>query len=210
MEKTYKYLGYFLLILVPLTFLGFLKTYFIQFPNFNENINVFTHLHAFIATVWVLLLIVQPILIKNRKNAAHKTIGKITYLLFPLLILSFVPLIINILHSENQKFSFFPISDSILLVLFYSLAIYNKNNVAYHMRFMIGISFVFIGPTFGRIGKLFLGLSQEVTQHITYGIIYFLLIGLIYYDRKNRRNYQPYIFLLSVWVIHLITFYIMF
>ena len=206
MEKKYKYLGYFIILLVPLTFLAFYKTYFVQFPNFENNITAYTHLHAFISTIWILILIVQPILIWNKKNVAHKIIGKLSYFMFPLLILSFIPLIINILHSENQKFSFLPISDSILLSLFYSLAIYNKRNVAKHMRFMIGIAIVFIGPTFGRIGKHILELSGGTTQHLIYGIIYLILTGLIYYDIRNGKNYRPYILILSIWIIHQITY----
>ncbi len=46
MEKTYKYLGYFLLLLVPLTILAFFKTYFVQFPNFKEDIDSFTCNHC--------------------------------------------------------------------------------------------------------------------------------------------------------------------
>jgi len=209
MEKAYKYLGYFLLVLIPLTFLAFYKTYFIQFPNFGEHTNMFIHLHAFIAFIWILMLIVQPLLIRYRKNEIHKTIGKLSYLIFPLLILSFIPLIINILHSENQKFSFFPISDSIFLILLYTLAIYNRRNVAKHMRYIIGTVFVLIGPTFGRIGSL-VELQGGVTQHIIYGTIYFILIGLIYRDRRNRKNYQPYILILSTWIIHQIAYYIIF
>ncbi len=48
MDKTYKYLGYYLLLLIPLIFAGFYKSYFQPFPNFGENINVFVNLNAFV------------------------------------------------------------------------------------------------------------------------------------------------------------------
>jgi len=60
MEKKYRYLGYVLLLLFPLIFAGFYQTYFRNFP-FADRITYFEHLHAFIATVWVLLLVIQPI-----------------------------------------------------------------------------------------------------------------------------------------------------
>ena len=88
MGKTYKYLGYFLLLLIPLTFAGFYKTYIGQFPDFEEKIDSFIHFHALIASLWILILIIQPFLILNKKYAAHRTIGKLSYILFPLLILS--------------------------------------------------------------------------------------------------------------------------
>ena len=90
MEKKYKYLGYILLLLIPLTFAGFYKTYIGQFPNFDDNIDSLVHFHAFIASIWIVMLIAQPLLVLNKKLKAHRTIGKISYLVFPLLILSFI------------------------------------------------------------------------------------------------------------------------
>lgn len=206
MEKAYKYLGYFLLLLIPLTFFGFYKTYFVQFPNFEENINIFIHLHAFIASIWILLLIVQPLLIINRKNKLHRKIGKLSYFVFPILILSFVPQMIRIINSDVPQLLFFPLADSILLILFYSLAMYNRRNTSKHMRYIIGTATVFLGPTIGRIGPKLLDWSEGMTQNVQYGIIYLILIGLIFYDIRNRKNYQPYILILTVWVIHQITF----
>lgn len=165
MEKAYKNLGYILVLLIPLTFLAFFKTYFNQFPAFEENITAYIHLHAMIASIWILMLIIQPILIINRKNDLHKKIGKISYVIFPLLILSFIPQMIRIINSDNPNVLFFPLADSILLTLCYSLAIYYRKNVSKHMRYMIGTAIVFLGPTIGRIGPLILGLPESVTQN---------------------------------------------
>src|SRR5665647_128295 len=123
MDKKYKYLGYFFLLLIPLIYAGFYKSYFQSFP-FAKNIHVFEHLHAFIASVWVLLMIVQPFLIFNKQTALHRKVGKLSYVVFPLLILSIVPQIIKIIRTENIANLFFPLGDGTLLITFYSLAIY--------------------------------------------------------------------------------------
>ena len=210
MEKAYKNLGYFLILLIPLTFIGFYKTYFQQFPTFEKNIDVFIHLHAVIASFWILMLIVQPILISNKKIRLHKELGKISYIIFPLLILSFIPQMARIINSENLNFLFFPLADSILLMLFYSLAIYHRKKLAKHMRYMIGTAIVFLGPTFGRIGSILLELPEVLSQNILYAIIYLLLIGLILYDKKNGKNYQPYLLILATWIVHQIMFNLIF
>lgn len=206
MEKTYRNLGYFLLLLIPLTFLAFFKSYFVQFPNFEENITPYIHLHAFIASIWILMLIVQPLLIRSKKNALHKKIGKASYIVFPLLILSFVPQMLRIINSDSSLGLFFPLADSILLSTFYILAIVNRKDIARHMRYMIGTAIVFLGPTIGRIGPIVLGLENNFTQNMQYTIIYIILAGLIFLDRKNGRNYRPYIFILVSWIIHMIIF----
>ncbi len=210
MEKAYKNLGYLLLLLIPLTLVGFFKTYFNQFPIFKDNITIFIHLHAFIALVWIVMLIVQPLLIRNRKNDWHKKLGRLSYFFFPLLILSFVPQMIRLIHSDHAIALFFPLSDSILLILFYSLAIYYRKEAPKHMRYMIGTAIVFLSPTLGRIGPHFLEWSDSLTQNILYGVIYMILIGLILLDRKSGKNYNPYLLIFGTWVIHQITFNLLF
>jgi hypothetical protein len=210
MEKAYKNLGYFLILLVPLTFLGFYKTYFNQFPVFEENINTFIHIHAIIASIWILMLIVQPLLIRNGKYKWHKQVGKMSYLIFPLLILSFIPQMIRISNSDMPNFLFFPLADSILLTLCYSLAIYYRKNPALHMRYMIGSALVFLGPTIGRIGPLILGIPTSLTQNLLYAIIYLILAGLIYLDYKKGKKFKSYIIIFTTWIIHQIAFNLVF
>jgi hypothetical protein len=89
MEKAYKNLGYFFLLLVPLAFLGFYKRYLSQFPEFQET-TTYIHIHAAIASIWLFMLIIQPFLIRNRKYKQHRIVGRISYFVFPLLILSFI------------------------------------------------------------------------------------------------------------------------
>jgi hypothetical protein len=168
MAKSYKYLGYFFLLLFPLTIVGSYKTYIVQFPNFKENITPFIHIHAFIASIWIGILIVQPFLIINKKFALHRKVGKLSYIVFPLLMLSFVPQIIRTANSDNPKNLFFSLADSFLLILFYSLAVYYKKISSIHMRYMIALTLVFLGPTVGRIGPVLLGWSELFTQNIQY------------------------------------------
>ncbi len=210
MEKAYKKLGYFFLLMIPLIFLGFYKSYFVQFPNFDENITTFIHLHALISSIWILLLIVQPLLIANKKHQLHRKLGKLSYVVFPLLILSFVPQMIRIINSDAPLFLFFPLADSVLLILFYALAMFNKRNTAKHMRYIIGTATVFLGPTLGRIGPNIIELTPGVSQNIQYGLIYVILISLIFLDKKNKKNYRPYIFILTIWTLHQIIFNLIF
>jgi len=211
MDKSYKYLGYFLLLLIPLTIAGFFKTYIVQFPNnFKPNNNWFIHLHAIIATVWILMLIVQPFLILNRKFAIHRTIGKLSYIVFPLLVISFIPQIIRILNSENPENIFFPGADCVLLIIFYSSAIYYRKMSPKHMRYMIAAALVFLGPTIGRIGPLWFGWSEILTQNVQYTIIYFILICLIFYDKSKGKDYNPYLVAVGGFALHQIVFHIIF
>jgi hypothetical protein len=210
MDKSYKYLGYFFLLLIPLTIAGFYKTYIVQFPSFKANITSFIHIHAFIASVWIGILIVQPFLIVNKKFALHRKVGKISYIVFPLLILSFVPQIIRTANSANPKNLFFSLADTSLLIIFYSLAVYYKKNSSRHMRHMIATTLVFLGPTVGRIGPIVLGWSELFTQNIQYLIVYFILASLLLYDKVNGKKYQPYVTAICFFIVHQIVYHIVF
>lgn len=152
MEKRYQYTGYFMMLLIPLVILAFYKSYFIHFPRFNSRIRFYDHIHAAVASCWVLLLIAQPVLINRRQYAIHRGLGKLSYVLFPVLILSFVPREMVVFNSKSPIGLFFPVADTLVLIPLYSFAIYYKKNVQYHMRFMIASALVLLGPIIGRIG----------------------------------------------------------
>ncbi len=210
MERSYRYLGYFLLLLLPLIALAFHHSYGSKIPNFEPGYDPFIHVHAVLATIWVAIVIIQPFLIANKKLALHRQLGKASYFIFPLLILSFVPAWIKIIHSGVYKNLFFSLGDCLLLILFYSLSIFYRKIPAKHMRFMIALTLVLLGPTIGRIGPIVLELGPIITQTLQYSIIFFILIGLVLYDKKHGKDFKPYTLAIIAFSIHALIFYLLF
>lgn len=205
MEKEYRNIGFVFLLFLPLTFLGFYKTYFILSPEFAGTVDAFTHIHALVASLWMILLIAQPVLIRYKNFRLHRIFGKISYFVFFALILSFIPQMIK----EYGK-GLFPLNasfDIILLMLFYGLALKYKNNVAKHMRYMIAIALIFIGPTLGRIIFFLLELDHLGSLHIPYLSVIGILLILISWDKRNNRDYKPYLVALISFSIYLIALY---
>ncbi|MGC4036998.1 MAG: hypothetical protein QM764_13655 [Chitinophagaceae bacterium] len=210
MERSYKYLGYFLLLMLPLIFFAFYKPYISKFPDFGVNFDKTKHIHAFIASLWVLTLILQPFFIINKKIAWHRTIGKASYVLFPLLIFSFLPGIIKLYKSSDFRNMFFPVGDCIVLIILYSLAIYYRKKPVKHMRFIIASTLTLLGPTVGRILPIWFGMGDVSTQTIQYLATFGILLSLILYDRKNKRNFKPYVIATYLFAAHAVVFYILF
>lgn len=205
MEKEYRNIGFIFLLFIPLTFFGFYKTYFVLSPELAGTVDAYTHIHAFIASLWITLLIVQPLLIRSKNFSLHRIFGIISYLVFFALILSFIPQMIK----EYGK-GLFPLNasfDIALLMLFYILAIKYKKNVAIHMRYMIAIALIFVGPTLGRIIFFLLELEHLGPLQIPYLIVVATILSLIYWDRKNGKNYKPYFVSLAAFSIYLISLY---
>lgn len=196
--------------MIPLIFIAFYPTYFVKFPHFEANYDSFIHVHAFLAALWVLMLIVQPFFIVNKKMSWHRIVGKMSYLIFPLLILSFIPGIIKMMHEGKYLNIFFPAGDCVVLILLYSLAIYFKKKPQLHMRYMIASSLTLLGPTIGRIGPMRLGMGEVGTQTLQYVITFGILLSLISYDRKNKRKSGPYLVAVYAFAAHAAVFYLLF
>lgn len=209
MEKAYRNLPYFFLLLIPITLAAFYPTYLIQFPNFNDRNSGFTHVHGIISAVWLALLITQPFLIRNKKFELHRSVGKLSYIVFPPLILSFIPQIVKSAH-DDVKTIFFPVADAFVMIILYSLAIYYRKDSARHMRYMIGMTLVFLFPTLGRIDPIWFDIPALIGQDVNYAVIYFILMALVLLDKRHQRNFKPYLVSIPFFVAHQVVFHFLF
>lgn len=201
-EKEYKNTGYFFLLLFTLVIVGFFKTYYGLYPQFNSRTTVVIHFHATVLMLWVILLIVQPLLIRYKNFTAHRLIGKFTYVLVPLIICSFIMVINkefdenrarNITTIKNLRHLVQPFDNMLLFAINYTLAIINKRKTQYHMRFMIATGLVLIPPTVARILIFLIHFPPLISELLAFAFVDLILLGLILYDRFKNLNYKPYI-----------------
>lgn len=188
MEKAYKNISYLFGAILLLVFAGFFRTYFGLFPHF-AGLSSIAHFHAIIILVWFALLISQPILIRYKKTELHRWLGKLSYAVVPLLLLS-IALMMKVAQSKAKNLFIFSISlaDIIFFVTFYLLAVIYRHKLAYHTRFMVLTVLPFINPALGRFnlpGPI-LGLG--------------IIIGLLIFERFNRKIYKPYLIALPIFL----------
>ncbi len=210
MEKAYRNLALFASLLFVITILGFYKTYFALFPAFDASTTKLVHIHLMLLLSWIVLLIVQPFLIRKRKYKAHRIVGKASYFLVPLIVLSMIGMVHKQFMEdvqqrmslpENLKAIFIGIAQLILFVWFYIFSIIHKKNIAYHMRYMIGTGLVMITPAFAR-------LCYEITNaNLLSGIASFVLTDfiiawLVISDKRKKRKYKPYISMLIAFILY--------
>jgi hypothetical protein len=96
---------------------------------------------------WLIVLIIQPIFINQRKYKSHRAVGKFSYFLMPLIIISmlvayrhsFLTSVAEYGVADNKSLSmlFLPFTDVLPFSLFYILAIYYRKKIACHLRYMI-------------------------------------------------------------------------
>jgi hypothetical protein len=221
MERPYRNLGYFFLILLLFVFFGFYKTYFGLMPGFNKETTSVVHFHATILFLWVCTVITQPLLIRYGKYSTHRMIGRFTYVLVPLMVLSFFLMwmkgyanvpgehSMSVFGQYMMAAHFHSICNVVLLVVFYSMAVANVSRTPYHMRYMIATTLIFIDPTLTRILSSWFHMTGFQADLVTDSFTDLILVGLILLDVKYKQNFRPYLYALGLFLIYHIALFMM-
>jgi hypothetical protein len=208
MDKAFNYLWSLFIVIFVFIFLGFFKTYFGLFSTINK-IPSSHHFHTFLFLLWFALLFIQPLLIKKGKIKLHQLLGKFSYVLMPLLIVSIFIMTKNqylreiALYTRSQCIAhlIIPLPQLVIFVAMYILAIANIKNTGYHLRYMVGTSLVLIGPGLGRALITLAGIPYEQSVQLSFLVTEFILAGLIIYDIKKGNGYKPYAILLIIFLL---------
>ena len=182
--------------------------YYSDLGNPPYPMTAVTHIHAFLMTAWVVMLILQPLLVRSGKRAIHKRVGQSSYALVPLILIS------GIVATRRSTGTLTEINDyyyhaflhSILtLVAFaviFALAIKHRRNVSVHARYMICTIFPLFSPVFSRILANHFGFIAEALPTLDgvplWQIIAFMLadvililMAIVDYRSTKRRDVFP-------------------
>jgi hypothetical protein len=224
-------LAWFLVLLIPLTFFGFYPSYFSILLSPMDNIY---HLHAFCMVLWILMSITQPFLIQQKKIAAHKLIGKISYGIMPLVFITGYLVIRHTYYTNlhrysdkvtvgtlslNQKEILTKAAASIdigliyflWLLIFYVLAIINRKKILFHATYMFAAILTLLGPTTDRLIYTItdvLTLNYNfIAQNAVLIFIVFVLFGLCIYQKRNGYSIKPASAALIIYLLGIAVFF---
>ena len=88
----------------------------------------------------MLLLVAQPLAIRTRRIALHRTLGRASYVIAPLVVISMVLLAHSKTHGaarEDLLGAYVPLSLAALFALSWTLGIATRRTMALHARFMV-------------------------------------------------------------------------
>lgn len=215
MQKTYdlyrRGIAYWYLLLIPLIGWGFYQTYFASLFAPRPSI---IHIHFALMMIWAAMLITQPLLIRYKKLAIHRTIGKISYVVMPALLITGFFLIRFVYYRDLNNLTqqaiqgdvqqdpsavLQQVADNTRIILFYLSwlgffyfrAILNRRTTSVHARYMVAASLTMIGPTLERILFFSFGIVNffgvipiEILSYLLQDLI---LAGLLIYDYRNNK-----------------------
>lgn len=169
--------------------------------------SAYTHLHAVLATVWMGMLIAQPNLVRRRRLDWHRALGRISYGLVPIIVVSMVLLahsrIVGIPAERwpvRTYVLYLQVSLIVVFTLCYVLAIVTRRDMAVHARFMICTGFTLIDPI---LIRLFFWIHDNPgwnDQWLTFGLTDLGLVVLIVLERNERRGRWVFPVMLPVFV----------
>lgn len=200
-ENTLQHNIVFLFIIIWLcAIIGFHKTYTIHFPQF-KGFQWEQHFHGAMLISWFLMLVIQPLLIRYKKFTIHRNIGKIGYVLAPLVCYSiflvtrmvyFREITVRPMNSVLGQLSL-DIPTIFIFGLFYALAMINRKDSAVHMRYMIATSLLMIGPGLGRALIIFGGIPFPISVSIVYYVSEIVAVLFLLNDIRKGNNYKPFL-----------------
>jgi hypothetical protein len=178
--------GYYFIGLVGLVLIGFWPSYFSKIFKGTADFTLYFHFHASLVSIWILMLIIQPILIRQKKFSLHKLIGSVSYIVFPLVLLS----IILLSHSRHDGFNegwdiglWVTFKDLLILCVAYVIAIRYRHDIDLHARGMIATGLVCIEPAAARIP-----FHPQYGYYVVLAIVYTVLGTLIYVERNQKKG----------------------
>ena len=209
MEKQYKNISWFFLLIFVVVIIGFFKSYFGLFPSFKD-VDTTMHFHGIALSLWFVLLIIQPVLIRMKQISLHRLLGKFSYVLVPIIIYSMI-LITKHMYSregpstmtEKERLAdlFLPLSQMLAFTVLYILAMVNRRKTHLHLRYIITCSLVLLAPGLERIPIYWFAQPEQQSTLFAFTITDLALVGLIFYDRKYDRKYNAYAISLGILLI---------
>jgi hypothetical protein len=182
------YLGVLALLVAP----AFWPTYFFP-PKYESDWHV--HVHGVAMFGWIALLVTQAALVRNHRPA-HRALGKASFVLVPLIVLS----TLSLAHHRMQQglnadllyFFYLQVCLLLLFVVSYGLAIANRRRRALHARYMVCTALAVVDPIVARLFYIYGGIDYPHMQLMSFALIDGILVLLLL--RDMRSGLRPRVF----------------
>ena len=190
---------------LALAMVAFWPTYLSLGP---ASSSFYTHLHAITATAWMVVLILQPLAIRTRRLEWHRILGRVSYVLAPLVLVSMVLLAHNRLRLATAEayaiqtyVLYLQVSLALVFALSYALAIATRRRTVLHARFMVCTGLTLVDPV---VIRLMFWADPTPTwnyQWFTFALTDAVLVALIWLERDARVGRRVFPAMLIAFVL---------
>lgn len=200
---------YWFVALLVILLVGFWPSYF---SRLTEPMHVTLHLHSIAMMAWVLLLIAQAWFIRNRKLSNHRALGKTSFVIAPLVVITGIWVNLHFQGRVDQPLAipvqaifWFGFFLPLLFAYLYAQAIRYRRTMPLHARYMILTGLVFLIPGFGRALDNLLEPLGLWTPNFLQMLFVPLIIAVIWMasDWRRKQPYQPQLIFSVLWAANI-------
>lgn len=212
-KKYYRYAHLYLTLGLVVVLLGFSTTYFSRLSDFSPPY----HVHGISATLWMILLIVQPYLFQKGKLKAHRYLGWSSLVLIPTIVICGIIMMRMMIQGQENyppnlvyQLAFIDACTLLSFALLYAMALIYRRKLKLHSKFMVATIF---GPLLPALARMFLftfGIASNFNQALTYSYmaIEIALLLIIWKERNEKEIKLTYIpFLIFIMIQHGLMYY---
>jgi len=157
MEKNYSTLVLIFISIALISLVGFYTSYLSTFPNYGQFSSLI-HIHFVAFLFWLFLTIIQPILIKTRNVSLHRKLGKVSYVVAPIMVITMCFLVVgqtkHLLDKSIADATMTSIVGSLDIVsfsIYFIVAMINRKNVRWHVAFILSATLIVLNPGMSRL-----------------------------------------------------------
>lgn len=199
--RAWLYLSIALVVVVA----GFFPSYFSRLAAMDRAY----HLHGVTATLWMLLLVAQPLLHRLGRWDLHRRLGRLGFLLVPAVVLGGLVMVHRMLTSPDRyppdmayRLAFIDFYVLAQFVLFFMLAMKNRHDMHLHARYMVGTVFGVLVPALTRAFIVFAGVATfGLSLHLSYLAVYAVILALLVHDARSGGVRLPYALALGLMMV---------
>lgn len=191
-KRFYLFSGF---LFAALVFVGFSKAYYLR-PLFGLGplYSDMVRFHGVVMTVWVLLFVAQAWLVSAKRVKLHMKMGWAGVAVAVLVLATGYMVSIGALEHQTAAdrggipplaFLIVPLTDLVLFVLFFGLAIYWRKRPAEHKRLMLLTAANFLPPAAARMP---VDALQAMGPFWLFGLPTVLVIAALVYDTWRSRR----------------------
>lgn len=209
------------ILFLLMALVAFWPGYFSRLPG---PLDSHLHRHGLTMTAWCLMLIAQAYLAGSARYRIHRSVGKFSYFLAPLVIITALDLVHSLFYGAQQFAAehlyalALMVNAIVVFAVFYGLAVYFRKRPATHARFMICTIFPLFTPVTDRLVYQFaqplIGYVPVIGRAPVVPVIGFALADLILlwlairdWQKGRRMVFFVALALLLMYHLSVLTFY---
>lgn len=191
------------------TLIGFFPTYFAKL----RETDALHHFHGITGTLWMAVLVIQPLIYRFGDLKYHRIVGWISIGLAPFVFYGGLRVVQFMMQTREPstllyQFAWIDLWTVVPFVLFVGLGVAYRKKTQLHARYMVCTVF---GPLSAGVVRVFQMILQDWNQALTASFILFevILLVLIWDDQRGGRIRAPYPLCLGIFVFtHILVYFV--